>query len=134
VPGNARQDQRRNKEEKEKNNFGMKYLFAFLLFVHGLIHLMGFAKAFTLGNQPAFSKHISKLTGLLWLMATFLFMAVVTLFLLHKNYWAFFAFAAIILSQTLICIYWKDAKAGTVANIITLLVTISSLFGMKISV
>ncbi len=112
----------------------MKYLFSFLLFVHGLIHLMGFAKAFAIGNQPAFSKDISKLTGLLWLMAAFLFIAVVTSLLLHKTYWAFFAFAAIILSQILVCMYWEDAKAGTVANIIVLLVTISSLFGMKISV
>jgi hypothetical protein len=112
----------------------MKYLFAFLLLVHGLIHLMGFANAFASGNMPSFSKHISKPTGLLWLLATLLFLAVMTFFLLHKNYWVVFALVATILSQILICMYWQDAKAGTIANIIVLLVTISSFFGMKISV
>lgn len=112
----------------------MKYLFSFLMLGHGLIHLMGFAKAFALANIPSLSKHISKPIGLLWLLATLLFIAVITFFLLHKNYWVFFAFAAIILSQILICMYWTDAKAGTVANIIVLLVIISSFFGMKISV
>lgn len=43
---------------------------------------------------------------------------------LHKEWWWVVAFGAIVLSQLLIFLYWKDAKAGTVINIVILMVAI----------
>lgn len=112
----------------------MRYLFSFLLLAHGLIHLVGFANAFALGNIPAITKQISKSVGAVWMLATVLFLASLIFYLLHKNYWGIFALAAVLLSQTLIIFYWTDAKMGTVANVIILLVIISTSFGMKLPV
>jgi len=45
----------------------------------------------------------------------------------NKPWWPFFAIAAGILSQTLIVLYWQDAKFGTILNIIILLVSIPAM-------
>ena len=47
----------------------MNYLFSFLLFSHGLIHLMGFANGFGFSKLPALTKYISKPTGYFLLVA-----------------------------------------------------------------
>ncbi len=112
----------------------MRLLFSFLLLAHGLIHLMGFANAFAFGNVPAITKQISKPVGVVWLLATMLFLASLAFYLAHKNYWGMFALAAVLLSQTLIIFYWTDAKMGTVANVMILFVIISTSFGMKLPV
>ncbi|HLP38349.1 DUF6544 family protein [Lacibacter sp.] len=105
----------------------MKYLFSFLLLIHGLIHLMGFANGFGFSKLPALTKYMSKPTGMLWLFAAMLFTAAAVYYLLKKENWALFAVAAVIISQVLIIWYWKDAKMGTAANLIILLVVIPAL-------
>lgn len=105
----------------------MKYLFSFLLFVHGLIHLMGFANGFGFSKLPALTKYISKPTGVLWLFAAMLFTATTFFYAQKKENWPLFAAAAVLLSQVLIILYWKDAKMGTAANFIILLVVIPAL-------
>ncbi|MFY7838677.1 MAG: DUF6544 family protein [Lacibacter sp.] len=105
----------------------MKYLFSFLLFVHGLIHLMGFAKGFGYGKLPALTKFISKPTAAIWLFAAVLFTAAAVLHVLKKENWPLFAVVAVVVSQLLIVWYWKDAKMGTVANLVILLITVPAL-------
>lgn len=105
----------------------MKYLFSLLLFVHGIIHLMGFAKGFGLGKLSALTKYISKPTALLWLLAALLFVTAAILSVVKKENWSLFTAAATVLSQLLIVWYWKDAKAGTVANVVILLFTVPAL-------
>ena len=102
----------------------MKYLLSFLMLIHGLIHVMGFANGFGFGKLPALTKYISKPTGLLWLFAAMLFTSSAVYYLLKKENWALFAVAAVVLSQVLIIWYWKDAKMGTAANILILLVAV----------
>ena len=104
----------------------MKYLFAFVMLAHGLIHLMGFTNGFGMSKLPALTKYISKPTGMFWLFAAMLFIAAATYYMLKKENWSIFAFLAVIISQLLIIWYWKDAKIGTVANIIVLLVAVPS--------
>ena len=104
----------------------MKYLFAFVMLSHGLIHLMGFTNGFGMSKLPALTKYISKPTGMLWLFAAMLFTAAAVYYLLKKENWSLFAFVAVFISQVLIIWYWNDAKMGTVANIIVLLVAIPS--------
>ena len=65
----------------------LRYLFAFLLLVHGLIHLMGFAKAFKLATINQLTAAIAKPAGLLWLLAALLFAGAVILFLLQHQVW-----------------------------------------------
>jgi hypothetical protein len=77
----------------------LKYLLAFIILVHGLIHFMGFAKAFNYGNITQLTKEISKPSGLIWMLTAFLFIAATVLFLLKKDVWLFFGVTAVIISQ-----------------------------------
>ena len=104
----------------------LKYLFAFILLVHGLIHLMGFAKAYNYGNITQLTKDISKVSGLLWLFVAILFVVTTLLFLLKKESWPYIAIVAGVISQILIISVWKDAKFGSILNIIILFVAIVS--------
>ena len=104
----------------------LKNIFSFVIVIHGLIHFIGFAKAFNYGNITQISKEISKPIGMLWLLAAFLFIAATILFLVKKDTWIFVGLAAVIISQILIFTVWKDAKFGTIANIIILVVAILS--------
>ena len=102
----------------------IRYFFAFLILLHGLIHLMGFAKAFSYGNITQLTKYISKPMGLLWLLTSLLFITAIVLFLFNKGSWPIVAIVAVVLSQILIISSWKDAKFGSIANLVVILVAI----------
>jgi len=104
-----------------KNAVMLRYLFAFILLIHGLIHLMGFVKAFKLADIQQLTQSISKPLGILWLVTAVLFIAAVALFLFQNNAWWIVAIPAVVLSQFLIFGAWQDAKFGTIANVIALL-------------
>ena len=103
----------------------MRYIFAAILGVHGLIHLIGFINAFFTTSIEKQVLGISKPVGSLWLMAFFLFIISGLQFLNHKK-WFYIAIIAVILSQILIIIAWKDSKYGTIANVIILCVSVSA--------
>lgn len=105
----------------------LRSLFLFLLTIHGLIHLLGFLKAFQLTDISQLNKAISRPEGLLWLLATLVFLAAAVLYLGGNDAWPVIALGAIVLSQLLIFFSWQDAKFGTVANVIILLVAIPAL-------
>lgn len=107
----------------------IKFLFFVIVLVHGLVHFMGFAKAFGYGNITQLSKDITRGAGIAWLFTALLFVAAAILFLSKKDGWAVIAIIAVVISQILIISAWKDAKFGTIANIIILLVAVSSLSG-----
>jgi len=102
-------------------SYTMRYLFAFLLLIHGLIHLMGFVKAFKYAEISQLTQPISRTTGLIWLLAALLFLTSTLLFLLRKDAWWMVAVPAVLISQGLIFASWQDAKFGSIANIIALL-------------
>ena len=104
----------------------MKFVFSFILLIHAFIHLMGFAKAFQFAPINQLTQSISKPIGVLWVLTFFLFVAAFLLFFLKKDWWFFVAIIVVILSQILIIMYWKDAKFGTIPNVIILLVSISA--------
>jgi hypothetical protein len=98
----------------------MKWFFGGLLLLHGLIHLMGFAKAFGYAELPQLTQPISKPMGLTWLVVTGLFLlTVAALFAWPRGWWMLGA-AALLASQMVILTSWTDAKFGTVANVIVL--------------
>ncbi|WP_417371570.1 DUF6920 family protein [Gelidibacter japonicus] len=86
--------------------------------IHGLIHLLGFFKAFGLSEISPISQPISKTHGLIWLLTSLLFVSTSILILIRDEYWWLSGFLALIISQILIIIYWFDAKFGTLANVI----------------
>jgi predicted nucleic acid-binding protein len=104
-----------------------RYVFILLIAIHGLIHFMGFAKAFNYGNITQLTKNISKQAGMFWMLTALLFIATAILFLIKKDVWPIAAILATIISQVLIIMVWKDAKFGTVANFIILIASLSAL-------
>ncbi len=105
----------------------MKFALMIFLIIHGLIHLIGFAEAFNLIEIQQWTHNISKPIGLLWMFAAILFLIVALLYGIKKDYWTVVAFIAIVVSQTLIIMYWKEAKFGTIVNLIIL---ISAIIGL----
>jgi hypothetical protein len=102
------------------------YIISFVILIHGLIHFMGFAKAFGNGDMKQLTIPISKPAGLMWMLTALLFIATFILYLLENEYWGMMAIAAIMLSQLLITMNWRDAKFGTIVNIVILVVYILS--------
>jgi hypothetical protein len=109
----------------------IKYVFIFTALVHGLIHFMGFSKAFGYADFTQLTKEISKPMGVLWFLTGSLFIICVFSYLLKKDNWAYFGLIAIVFSQTLILYNWQDAKFGTVGNVIILLILIIGFFQIK---
>lgn len=106
---------------KQKN---MRITLIVLIGIHGIIHLFGFFKAFGISQFNAISHPIPKTHGVFWLLAFVLFATTAILFFVYSDYWWLSGFLALIISQVLIFSYWSDAKYGTIANLIILLVTI----------
>lgn len=92
--------------------------------IHGLIHLLGFFKAFGLSEISPISQPISKTYGVIWLLTSLLFVSTSILILIRNEYWWLSGFLALIISQILIIIFWSDAKFGTLANVIILVAII----------
>ncbi len=95
-------------------------LFLFIL-LHALIHLLGFFKAFRPAKVPQLTQTISRSAGILWLSAAVLLSVVGVLFFLGIQAWWIVGVPAVILSQTLVFMSWRDAKFGTAANLIILI-------------
>ena len=102
----------------------MRILFLLLLSLHGIIHVLGFLKAFQISNVEQLTLPISKTWGILWGITFLLFVSATIFYAFKLPTWWIAALAAVLVSQVLIINFWQDAKFGTVANLIILLVTI----------
>ena len=98
----------------------MRILLSVVILVHGLIHLMGFAKAFRYAELKELTQEISRPVGVLWLVCCLALVGAGVLFILHRDTWWWVAAPALVLSQALILMSWRDAKFGTLANLIIL--------------
>jgi hypothetical protein len=88
---------------------------------HGLIHLMGFAKAFGYAELPQLTQSISRAWGVAWLVAAILIVVSAIAFGLGaRRFWALGA-VALVISQAVIVSSWRDAWAGSIANLVLLL-------------
>jgi hypothetical protein len=99
----------------------MRWLIAAILVLHGLIHLMGFAKAFGLATLPQLTQPISRGLGVLWLVAALLVTLTAAMLAASAQGWWVVGALALVLSQAVIASAWRDAWAGTIANLILLL-------------
>src|SRR6478609_7558136 len=97
----------------------LHFIFAFVVLVHGFVHLLGFAHELQFkGDEELSVKTLSKFKGfeklesLLWLFAYALFLAAVILFMFYAPSWWIFATIGVLLSQILIFLDWQEAKYG----------------------
>ena len=98
----------------------MKTFFAVFLVVHGLIHLIGTAKAFDGADIPQLTQQIARPLGILWLLAAALFLSAAMLLFTWPQRWWVVGAGAVIVSQIVILTSWSDARYGTIANIVAL--------------
>ena len=98
----------------------MTVLFAIFLVVHGLIHLMGAAKAFGVAEIPQLAQQISRPLGVLWLLAAGLLLVTAGALFTWPRWWWTVGAGAIVISQVAIATSWSDAKYGSIANVIVL--------------
>ncbi len=111
----------------------MKIIFTIIMLIHGLIHLMGFLNAFEINwiDQSLFSNRYAdtprRILGALWLATAVCFIVTFGMYLQKSTHWWLFSLIAIALSQILIFFFWKDARYGTLANLILLFPTLLSM-------
>lgn len=98
----------------------MTLLFTAVVVLHGLIHLLGPAKAFRYADLPQLTQPISHGMGVVWLVATLLMLATGASIWLLPRWWWVIGAIAVVVSQTAIMGSWQDAKFGTLANVIVL--------------
>lgn len=109
-----------------------KLLLSALLVIHGFIHLIGFVsglgiakvKGYSGKSIIALSNSAEKMMPFAWLLVCVLFLFSTIGYLLGKHTWYMPAVVALVLSQLLIILYWPDAKAGTIANVIVAVVVV----------
>jgi hypothetical protein len=98
----------------------MSTMLALLLVAHGLIHLLGFAKAFQLADLPQLTQPISKFVGILWLASAVMFLAAAASLVMTPRAWWMIGAGAIGLSVVVILASWSDAKFGMAVNLVVL--------------
>jgi hypothetical protein len=110
----------------------VRLLVAALFLLHGLVHMMGFAAVWGLGDVsnvasvptvPAGLTAGSPLVlalGVLWLVAMAAFLAAAAGLVLHAAWWKEVAAGAAALSLLLCVAWWNDAIVGVIINAVIL--------------
>lgn len=104
----------------------MKTAFIIFIVLHGLIHLLGFLKAFDLVEVKELKMPITKLSGIIWLLTSILFLVTAFLFHISSGIYIWLGLTAVILSQTLIWRDWEDARYGSIPNLFFAVILILS--------
>jgi hypothetical protein len=107
----------------------MRLALVFVIVIHGLIHLLGFAKAFNLLQVTELTQPVSRPYGIFWFQAALLFLFVAFGLLTNKSWWWLLAVVAVLLSQFLIFGQWQDAKFGTILNVVILVAALIAFAG-----
>lgn len=101
-----------------------KICFGLLIVIHGAIHLMGFFKAMGSDTFSPIKTPISFPLGLLWLFSCVLFLLAGFFLLVNRDSWPLLLLVAAVLSQLLIISVWKDARFGSLANLLIVLISL----------
>ncbi len=105
----------------------MKYLFLFILLVHAIIHLAGFFHSTGLVRLSVLQLPLTPFAGRVSLVSSLALIASLLLFVVGKQWW-FGAWIAIVTSQIFIFMVWSESKAGTIVNVLILLVSLAAFF------
>jgi hypothetical protein len=101
----------------------LKYLFLLILLCRSLILLRDFVRRSRLTTAGKITNPLA--TGIWWLLTSLLFIVTAAGFILKTLWWPFIAIVAACLSQILILNNRKNAKFGTLLNLIVVLGVIS---------
>lgn len=96
----------------------MKTAFIIFMVMHGLIHQLGFIKAFEFAEVKELKMPITRSSGIIWLITSVLFIVTAALYLSGSGLYIGFGVFGVILSQALIWRDWEDAKYGSIPNLI----------------
>jgi hypothetical protein len=107
----------------------MNLFFLLFILIHGFIHIIGFLHAYGVMEISQLTFEITKPIGMIWLLATILFVLVAYLWFSHQEWWWIPAIVAIFTSQVLIILTWQDSKFGTIPNVIIL---VSAAIGLAV--
>lgn len=99
----------------------IRAVFIVVVLIHGLIHLMGFAKAFGYAELPQLAQPISRPLGIVWLLAALLLAATAASLAVWPRVWWIIAAVALTASQVVIVSSWSDARFGTLLNAVLLI-------------
>lgn len=108
----------------------MRIVFAVIVFLHGLLHTLGLIKALNPTSISSMSS-IPKPYGFLWMCAAVLFIVFGVQYFTGSKYAPWVGLIAVLSSEILILTYWKDARFGTLPNVLILVVSVS-LVGQQI--
>ncbi|MEO8480854.1 MAG: DUF6544 family protein [Acidobacteriota bacterium] len=95
----------------------MRWALALLMGLHGLIHVIGFAKALSPASVPSLSMSVSRPMRLVWLLTAILWVAAAALVVAAPDQWWTLALPALVLSQLAIVGAWNAARMGSIANL-----------------
>jgi hypothetical protein len=105
-----------------------RWLVGILLIGHALIHLMGpldiwgLADLEQLSGEPTISVAgiSTEVLAILWLLPLVLLAAAGVAVLTRRPWWRPLALIGVVTSQLAIILWWEDASAGTIANVLVL--------------
>lgn len=98
----------------------MKIALSALLLIHSIIHLLGALKAFRPQSVPQLKQPVTRRAGKFWFLASALFLLSFAFSIGDHALWWVLAAAAVLLSQILIIGSWRQARFGTLINVIVL--------------
>src|SRR6056297_497337 len=104
----------------------MRYAYITIITIHGLIHLIGWFKSMGWAENSPISAPISKSVGGLWALAAILLVSYAVIYGLRMPASWMLGLAALLLSQTLIIMFWADARYGTIINVLLLIAVLFS--------
>lgn len=99
-----------------------------LLVVHGLIHLIGPLGIWELAELPEMTGEtiidlpptVASTLAVVWLAALASFLVAAFGLFTRRPWWRWVALAAVLVSQAVVVVWWPDASAGTLANLLVL--------------
>lgn len=94
------------------------YGFAAVVLLHGALHLLGAASGFRLVDLGELETPISPVMGGFWAVAALALLGTGVSYLASVSLWWVAGLLAVVVSQVLVVLHWRDAWGGTVANAI----------------
>ena len=98
----------------------MRWAIFGLLVLHGAIHFLGFAKAFSLVEVPQLTIPVGHATGIVWVVAGISLLAAASAWLRAPDHFWIVGLIALVVSQGAIFAGWQDARFGTLVNVVLL--------------
>ena len=110
-----------------------RWIVVVVVVMHGLIHLLGGAKGLGWADVTQLTEPVSPVLGVIWLAAATLVVITAVLLAGAVRWWWVLGAVAALVSQGVIFTSWNDAKAGTVANVLLLVVVVTMGYRSSVS-